>query len=125
MSYTKLGQLDGYDAGASIDDNINALITEWTADNDATFPAPYYIEDIILLTQTPGYNPNIGIAKKKTRFWGMSVPIWVGYDNTGQMITSKIILSCPPFHPPNHGGPEMELSRSMKPETIIDPVDIE
>ena len=103
MAYTSYNELDGG-------------IQNWTSADEATETFGHYVEDIILLTNQPAYGTDGYIVKHKANFWGFEGPVWVGYDKDGNRLDDVIALTCPPFHPPNGGGPEVYLEKDDKPD---------
>ncbi|HFA48152.1 MAG TPA: hypothetical protein ENJ95_03950 [Bacteroidetes bacterium] len=111
MAFTTLAELQPIDSPVA----GNGKLAKWTAENDASCPSPHYPEDIILLTNEKDYDPAQGIKKYKAKFWDFEKPVWVGHKADGSVLETMIILRCPPFHPPNGGGPSVFLKQIDKP----------
>ena len=101
MSYTSKDQLD------------DQTIHEWTLEDElANPPGAFYAEDIIRVSSEPNFD---SLLKCKVKFWGDEGMAWVGVDANGAFLEDVLAVRCPPFHPPNLGGPNIKLFQGDKP----------
>lgn len=105
MAYTSKDQLDG---------GNQATINEWTPEDELTNPpAGFYVEDIVRVTAQTNFD---SLKKCKITFWGDEGMAWAGVDANGNYLEAVLALRCPPYHPPNLGGPNIKLFQADKPE---------
>ncbi len=89
MAYTTYSDLDA--------------ITGTTVKHEICTPAedqagsPFYVEDIIRLTQQPDFQ---SIKKYMAKFWGKRWQVWIGHKADGTILEEVIALACPPYYPP-------------------------
>ncbi len=93
MAYTIWDELTPVSTAASFDERLEYC----TAAEDSA-PAPFYVEDILLLMAQSGC---ASISKKMATFWGQRRQVWVGHDSSSNVLKDVVALQCPPYYPPH------------------------